>query len=370
MGDVELKMLVKENPAQVIGLAECDARLEAFLQEPVADTVEAEAVEANQRRPFEYLTLRGQRAKALLLGVRGNSGSSLEISNYARLPHGTYETAAQGTFRARSEVMVGKVRTDNNIGWIGQEHTVLVVHLHKHFANHAWPRSVPDFWEEFSDFVRERSPDILMGDFGTLVLEVAPELRSRGVTVDLAAWFPFKAVDGTPCAGTQAIFFVGLPGLYKLKKGLADLHARDPTGILWSGCGGGDVAVAADGDTDTGFNVIQLGVCGYPLASFPLGILGSLQGSLEATLTPSMAKEEMQVKSEEKKLFKVVEKRLKFLKEALEALGHYPVCAFTDNKSIRSGKAQKCRWQRWEQLLSERKKQKGKGGGSKSGGNP
>ena len=43
-----------------------------------------------------------------------------------------------------------------------------------------------------------------------------------------------------------------------------------------------------------------------------------------------------------------------FPEEAVEALGHYPVCAFTDNKSIRSEKAKGERWKRWEQKLSEK----------------
>ena len=74
-----------------------------------------------------------------------------------------------------------------------------------------------------------------MGDFNVSLFLVVPSLRSRGVVIDLAAWYPWKAPDGTPNADSCGIFFLNRPGFYCFVKGLDDLHDCDPSGILWAG---------------------------------------------------------------------------------------------------------------------------------------
>ena len=106
---------------------------------------------------------------------------------------------------------------------------------------------------------------------------------------------------------------------------------------------------------DTGFGVFEQSQGGYPLTS--------LRGSLEAALTPSMAHKEMQERDSTKTMFKVNEKRLKFAAGELEtARIPYPLCAFTDNKPIRSSTAKSKRWERWEGRQEERKTAAGSGG--------
>ena len=69
----------------------------------------------------------------------------------------------------------------------------------------------------------------------------------------------------------------------------------------------------------------------------------------------------MQLKATAKQLFKVLEKLMKFPEAALAALGQYPVCAFTDNKSLRSKEMWGVRQQRWKQKqLSEQREEGGK----------
>ena len=71
-----------------------------------------------------------------------------------------------------------------------------------------------------------------MGDFNMSLFRVIPELRSRGVKIDLGAWYPWKSLEGEPMSDSQGIFFVNLPGVYTLNKNLGDIHERDPTGVL------------------------------------------------------------------------------------------------------------------------------------------
>ena len=64
---------------------------------------------------------------------------------------------------------------------------------------------------------------------------VIPELRRRGVQIDLGAWYPWKSLEGEPMTDSCGIFFVNLPGVYTLSKNLDHLHDRDATGILARG---------------------------------------------------------------------------------------------------------------------------------------
>ena len=106
----------------------------------------------------------------------------------------------------------------------------------------------------------------MMGDFNMSLFLVIPELRARlaahGKTNDLAAWFPWKMPNGTPCSDSCAIFFIGHPGRYLLTKGLADLHAKDPSGIYFQ------AAVAANGDTCKHFDVFPDHGPGFPLTTY------------------------------------------------------------------------------------------------------
>ena len=93
-----------------------------------------------------------------------------------------------------------------------------------------------------------------MGDFNMSVFRVVPELRERGVTIDLGAWYPWKSLGGEPMSDSCGIFFVNLPGVYTLTKSLRDIHDKDVTGILARGKNVGDFAVAdtvTDGDDPT-----------------------------------------------------------------------------------------------------------------------
>ena len=66
----------------------------------------------------------------------------------------------------------------------------------------------------------EHEVDVLMGDFNMSLFKVIPELRSRGATIDLAAWYPWKNKLGIPSSDSCGIFCLRKPGVYQLKVGL------------------------------------------------------------------------------------------------------------------------------------------------------
>ena len=78
-------LVLKKQPAMIIGLAECDAKSEANLRLPSNDEPQSKVAESfEDRDSFEYLTLRGIEQASLLLGVRARSGNDLTLLHWDR----------------------------------------------------------------------------------------------------------------------------------------------------------------------------------------------------------------------------------------------------------------------------------------------
>ena len=107
--------------------------------------------------------------------------------------------------------------------------------MHNGLANEKWPLKLLDFWNWLQLKTNDFRVQVLMGDFNMSLFRVIPELRSRGVKIDLGAWYPWKSLAGEPMTDSCGIFFVNLPGVYTLSKNLDHLHDRDETGILARG---------------------------------------------------------------------------------------------------------------------------------------
>ena len=335
---------IKSNPVQIIGLAECDEALQNFLQSSVAKTSlsrgeEEEAQTQPQSRRsggYEYMCVRGRELFSVMLAVRANSGSCVQVVQFERLTHGRYRGHT-----AHSRAIIGEVVTDDKIGMLGTHHKVLVMHLHRQLARNVWPNELEKFWDWLAkQLIRV---DVLMGDFGLALLMLVPALRSRGVTIDLAAWFPWKMWNGTPCADTCGIFFLHRPGQYKLNKGLEDLHAKNPNGILWDHRNIATVtSPSLPGPPDLpppSFAFFDEKGPGFPLSSFLPCNSSAVAEQLRVTLTPSLNPDELSQKQRAGILFKVQEKRL--VPSDDEDLGfpghqsrHYPLCAFTKNTRL------------------------------------
>lgn len=142
----------------------------------------------------------------------------------------------------------------------------------------------------------------------------------------------------------QVHFFIGRPGEYKLKKGLADAHDNDPTGILWVGPAG--AAVAAE----HGFPILEPGAYGHRLSDVA-------QSNLVATLTPTLTPRELGQRADDKSIFKVFKKRMDQVPGSRQPC----LCAFTDHKSRRSDERRSARSAKWKKTQwNERPKGKGK----------
>ena len=80
-----LDMVLKRNPAWIIGLAECEEASEDLLAGPaVAGDPNAPEVSLERRDGFAYLTLRGCEDSSVLVAVRNETGNRLDLLDWER----------------------------------------------------------------------------------------------------------------------------------------------------------------------------------------------------------------------------------------------------------------------------------------------
>ena len=84
--------------------------------------------------------------------------------------------------------MIVKVVLDQSVGFLQNEQVVMAVHMNNVFANLDKKKSkLSKFWDFLYKKVTKFKVQVLMGDFNMCLFRVIPELRSRGVVIDLIA---------------------------------------------------------------------------------------------------------------------------------------------------------------------------------------
>ena len=79
-----------------------------------------------------------------------------------------------------------------NVGHLGKEITVCVVHGHYKTMKLEWPSVNEDFWVRLAYMLIQYGVRFLAGDFNMALHLVVPKLRSRRLTVDCCAWYPWR----------------------------------------------------------------------------------------------------------------------------------------------------------------------------------
>ena len=128
--------------------------------------------------------------------------------------------------------MICRIRFDEDVGRIGgKEHVVMNVHLHFKTANHDFEGKLEERLNSIRQLIVRHNVNVLMGDFNMACAAIIPELRKRGLVVDLGAWFPWKSSEGWPMMDTTAIIFVNMPGQHEVIFNAKCLH-DDVDGFL------------------------------------------------------------------------------------------------------------------------------------------
>ena len=70
----------------------------------------------------------------------------------------------------------------------GNVDEISIVNVHLHIETSKGRLGYNKFWDELAKYLCIFRPRFLCGDFGTALFNVAPELRTRGFQINLAAW--------------------------------------------------------------------------------------------------------------------------------------------------------------------------------------
>ena len=91
--------------------------------------------------------------------------------------------------------------------------SLMQVHLHHLTAKKEvgdGARALATFWNEMAEAIMEFKVRIFSGDFNMALFQVVPEMRARGVAVNLAAWYPYQVPgEQGPRIDSMGVFLVG-----------------------------------------------------------------------------------------------------------------------------------------------------------------
>ena len=351
-GNIDLQ--IKRGPAQILGLCECERLTQDILESAaVAADADADPQSLAARPGFEYWTVRGNEERSNLLAVRKNVGRQPELLLWDRVFEGEYKTK-KGRANAYSRFLICKVNLTTNVGFFGEAMVIMVVHLHFKVAHHdkGLRKNQLAFWGKLVELIRRYDVCVVMGDLNMSLFKVVPELRSRGLQVDLAAWYPWKSTTGQCMADSCGIWLINKNAVVTLVVGLDQLHDRDESGIAFRNAAGYAVARTAGGfdvcDANAGPGQpldVYLPKAGTPYEKLapsltptftarnpPPAVAGDVKGDGKGAGKKGAAKGRVYLIVKEKRL----DRDLWRYKGDNHKGSHFPICAFTNNVGRRS----------------------------------
>ena len=118
------------------------------------------------------------------------------------------------------------------------------------------------FWETLAKAILQHEVRVLAGDFNMSLLCVVPELRKRGVQVNIAACFPWICSnDNTTRLDSCGLFIIGGASSIKLKSCPSVFSDPVPSTVV------DDTSAVADVQGEPGLQSFNAGQ-GYPLTSY------------------------------------------------------------------------------------------------------
>jgi hypothetical protein len=358
--EIQDRQVVK-SPAQVIVLAEASSETEEVLRtgrnlgDPTTKGLQS-------RDDHDHYVIRGNEESAILIAARTDNTTGIELLEYFVSNDHDYTEKGKKK-QARSRIIVGKVYFKQNVGHIGKEVVLAGVHGHYRTMKHEWPQAHRRFWDSLANKIRSHGVKLLAGDFNMSLTQVPLQLRSRNITCDCIAWYPWRhetmRTHGQSLGfDSCGIFYIGgsikatltwsleyLPELTAVADQMKDLpldvySGQNHPGQHWSA-----YREKAYKENDYEKN---------------------LQQRLKDLLTPSTTAEELErIPRREGTSYcsylrfkeKALDKKEWLDGDQMHNGAHFPLCVFTKNSSARSEEATKARAER-----SRNAKGKGKGG--------
>ena len=136
-----IDMAIKHALGQILGLCDCEYQTQDLMEGPAVAASPNAQSDFLARPGYEHFTIRGNEPKSNLLAVRVGVASQLDLVFWERTYEGRYSTGknkggVKKWANAYSRTLIGKVTLRNQVGFLGNQLTIMVVHLHNKVANH------------------------------------------------------------------------------------------------------------------------------------------------------------------------------------------------------------------------------------------
>ena len=243
-----LDAMIKRSPCQILIMNEVDARTVDMLtasprslaQQP-EESYENAAVAAFFKRPEYRWSVaktkreRGteiQREVGTIVAVKTNNAEEppLEILHNEVHYDGTFRKGGKN-IEAYTHLIIVEPNLRNNTGHLGKKPVTMGVHFH--YATAGYQQGLRekhrDFWTKLARLIERHRVVILAGDWNKSMMKVVPELRSRGILIETAAWYPWcGGIRDTPHADSLAIFIVNVVVETKLVVDISMIGDAEP----------------------------------------------------------------------------------------------------------------------------------------------
>ena len=227
---------IRRNPGQILVGSEVSESMEAGIQRTTVEGRKAgkagDGIEVKTR--YRYLTLRMDLEKtATMIAVRERSATAIRKLFAEHHLHGLY--TQNGVRReSRSKILVAKIELARPVAFFRKALIVMGLHWHNMCAKRASGFSKPhvDFLVYLYKKIVELEVDVLCADANMGMLALVSTLRSRGVCVDVGAWFPWQLATGERAMDSCTILFINKPGVYELDKSRGSQHSDDRSGLF------------------------------------------------------------------------------------------------------------------------------------------
>ena len=280
---------ISKCPCIVVTLAEATATVASDLQHGYYDALELEPNELDDRPSYEHFVHRSRGDNeddtGVLIACRTDNTLGLDLLWDEVHLDRMYKERGH-TKPAVTKTMVCEVLFKQNVGHLGTKIPICVSHMNNHTAKGEWPEVKAEYFTKMAAYISRFGIKFLAGDFNMAMLEVVEALRSRGIRIDCAAWYPWyhrtvaPPAEGGPLGiDSCAIFYIGGDASVKVHWGLSEIDRLE--------------AAVAEGADGTVLDVYE-GTAwpGQPWKCYtPKG--RTLRQHLESFLRPSITQEEL-----------------------------------------------------------------------------
>ena len=243
-----LDAMIKRSPCQILIMNEVDARTAEMLtasprslaQQPQVAHENAAVAAFFERSEYTWSVAKTKREHGTEAERGVGTIVAVKTKNTEEPPLDILfnECHFDGTFRkngknmeAYTHMIIVAPNLRHNTGHLGKKPVTMGVHFHYATAGYlpGLRAAHRDFWNKLARLIDRHRVVILAGDWNKSMMKVVPELRSRGVLIETAAWYPWcGGIRNTPHADSLAIFIVNVVVETKLVVGISMIGAAEP----------------------------------------------------------------------------------------------------------------------------------------------